>query len=62
MQIGLAFTGFRQEVKFVAQIAADGAGVGGHRHRFQAQPLERAQIGDEHFVVRPPGTRRIQVK
>ena len=35
----------------MAHVAADGAGIGGHRDRLQAHALEGAQIGDEHLAI-----------
>ena len=49
---GLA--GLGQHDEFVAEIAADRAGLGAHRDRLQPHPREGAQVGDEHPVVGMP--------
>ena len=46
-----ALAGLGEDDEFVAEVAADRAGIGAHRDRLQAQPREGAQIGDEHPVV-----------
>ncbi len=38
----------------MAQVAADRPGLGPHRDRLQAEPVEGAEIGDEHAVVGAP--------
>ncbi len=48
----LALAGVGEDDEFVAEVAADRAGVRLHRDRLQAKPLEGAQVGDEHPVVR----------
>ena len=56
----LALAGLGQDDEFVAEVAADRAGVGAHRDRLQAHAREGAQIGDEHAVVgglAPPRSR-----
>ena len=57
---GLA--GLRQHDEFVAEIAADRAGLGAHRDRLQSHPREGAQIGDEHPVVGAPGGGLVDVE
>ena len=47
----LALAGVGENDEFVAEIAADRAGLGHHRHRFQSHAGEGAQIGHEHLVV-----------
>ena len=51
MAIDLALAGVGENDEFVAEIAADRAGLGHHRHRFQSHAGEGAQIGHEHLVV-----------
>jgi len=46
----------------VAKIAADGAGVGTHRHGLQAHAGEGVQIGDEHAVVGDAGRGLVHVE
>jgi hypothetical protein len=46
-----AFAGLGQDDELVAEVAADRAGVGAHRHRLQAHAREQVQIGHEHAVV-----------
>jgi len=46
-----ALARFGEYDEFMAHVAADGAGVGGHRDRAQAQAVEGAQISDEHLAV-----------
>ena len=53
MAIDLALAGVGENDELVAQIAADRAGLGHHRHRFKPHAGEGAQIGHEHFVVGP---------
>ena len=55
----LALAGFRQHDEFMAEIAADRAGLGAHRDRLQSHAREGAQIGDIHPVVGT--TRRVLV-
>ena len=47
----LALAGGGQDDEFVAEVAADRAGVGDHRDRGQAEAREGAQIGREHLHV-----------
>ena len=47
----LALAGLGQDEEFMAEIAADRAGIGLHRDRLQPHPREGAQIGDEHLPV-----------
>ena len=57
-----AFTGLGQDHELVAHIAADGSRIGGHGDRLQTEPLEGAQIGDEHAVIGAPGAVVIQIE
>ncbi len=51
-----------QHQEFVAEVAADRPGLGAHRYRRQAHAVERAQIGDEHPVVRTPRARLVDIE
>ena len=55
----LALAGVGENNELVAEVAADGPGLRPHRDRFEAEPRECAQIGNEHLVVRMP--RRVLV-
>jgi len=58
----LALAGWRQDMEFVAQVAADRPGVGRHRHRLHAQALEGAEIGQHHDAVAAHGGGVVQVE
>jgi hypothetical protein len=58
----LALAGVGKDDEFVAEVAADRAGVGAHRDRLQAQPREGAQVGHEHAVIGRLGTLEIEVE
>ena len=58
----LALAGLGQDDEFVAQIAADGAGVGPHGHRLQAEAGEGVQIGHEHAVVGSAGGSLVDIE
>jgi hypothetical protein len=49
--IDLALAGVGEDDEFVAEIAADRAGLRRHGNRFQTHASEGAQIGDEHPVI-----------
>ena len=46
-----ALAGVGEDDEFVAEVAADRAGIGAHRDGLQAEPREGPEIGDEHAVV-----------
>ena len=58
----LALAGVGQNDEFVAEVAADRAGVGAHRDRLQAHAREGAQIGHEHAVVGRLGALVVEVE
>ena len=58
----LALAGIGKDDEFVAEVAADRAGIGAHRNGLQAHAREGAQVGDEHAVVGRPGAFEIEVE
>ena len=58
----LALAGGGEDDEFMAEIAADGAGVGAHGNGLQAHAGEGAQIGDEHLVVGMARASRVQIE
>ena len=57
----LALPGGSEDDELVAQLAADRAGVGAHRDRAHAEPLEGAQVGQHHAAVADHRARVVQV-
>ena len=58
----LALAGGGENDELVAEIAADGPGVGAHGNRLQPEPRERAQVGDEHARVGMLRARLVEVE
>ena len=62
MDVDPALAGVGENDEFVAEVAADRAGVGAHRDRLQPHAREGAQIGDEHLVVGMPRPGGIEIE
>ena len=56
------FAGFRQHDEFMAEIAADRAGLGAHRDRLQSHPRKGAQVSNEHPVIGTARRRLVDVE
>ena len=51
-----------QDLELVAHVAADRAGLGLHRHRGEAHPVEGSEIGQEHQVVAALGALMVEIE
>ncbi|MCY1217520.1 hypothetical protein D9M72_294360 [compost metagenome] len=49
--VDLGFAGVGEDDEFVAEVAADRAGVGTHRNGAKTHARKRAQVGREHAVI-----------